>query len=98
MEHVIQLGINLDDEAIRRAIVADAKTQIIDRLEKDVRVELDVKGASWNRSQFADEVANVIIDRLGGAIVDQTVAALADKLPRRKWFREAMSSGANDGD
>ncbi|MDM8270565.1 hypothetical protein [Thermophilibacter provencensis] len=106
MEHVVQLGINIDDEAIRRAIVADAKSQVIGRIEKDVRAELGVKGSSWTRSQFADEVADAIIERAGGDIVEQTVAALVDRLPRRKWFREAvgedasraMASGGSDGD
>ena len=35
MEHVVQIGINLDDEAIRRAVVERAADEIIDYLKRE---------------------------------------------------------------
>ena len=101
MEHVIQLGINLDDEAITNAVVRDAKNKIIDALARDVRSELGITGNRYNRSEIAEEIADAIMERCREDIVRQTVERLADTLPRRKWYRDAVLAsvaGASDGD
>ncbi len=101
MEHVVQLGINLDDEAIVRAVVRDAKNQIIDALAREVRSELGITGNRYNRSELADEIADAIMERCREDVVRQTVERLADTLPRRKWYRDAVSASmgeATDGD
>ena len=96
MEHVVQLGINIDDDAIRRAVEKDAKNEIINKIISDVKYELGIKDSRWSRSDFADEVADKIIEKLGEDIVNQTVASLVDKLPRRKWFREQVAGGVSE--
>lgn len=96
MEHVVHLGINIDDNAIREAVCKDAKDQIINSITKDVKYELGIKDSRWSRSDFADEVANKIIEKLGEDIVNQTVASLIDKLPKRKWFREQVAVGVSE--
>lgn len=101
MEHVVQLGINLDDEAIVKAVVRDAKNQIIDALAREVRGELGITGNRYNRSELADEIADAIMERCREDVVRQTVERLADTLPRRKWYRDAVSASikeATDGD
>lgn len=101
MEHVIQLGINLDDEAITKAVVRDAKNQIIEALAREVRSELGITGNRYSRSEIAEEIADAIMERCCDDIVRQTVERLADTLPRRKWYRGAVSAsvaGASDGD
>ena len=37
MEHVVQIGIGIDDESIKRSIVENAEKQIIDRLYCELR-------------------------------------------------------------
>lgn len=96
MEHVVHLGINIDDNAIREAVCKDAKAMIINSITKDVKYELGIKDSRWSRSDFADEVANKIIEKLGEDIINQTVASLIDKLPRRKWFREQVAGGVSE--
>ena len=96
MEHVVHLGINIDDNAIREAVCKDAKNQIINSITQDVKNELGIKDSRWSRSNFADEVADKIIERLGEDIVNQTVASLIEKLPRRKWFREQVAGGVSE--
>lgn len=101
MEHVVQLGINLDDETITNAVVRDAKNKIIDALAREVRSELGITGNRYNRSAVADEIADAIMEQCREEIVRQTVERLSDTLPRRKWYRDAVSAAIGeqrDGD
>lgn len=91
MEHIVQFGINIDDDAIRDLVVRDAKKQIIAELTKDVQRELGITGNRYSRSDVADEIADEIMERCREDIVHETVERLAGTLPRRKWFRDAVS-------
>ena len=91
MEHIVQFGINIDDDAIRNLVVSEAKKLIIGELTKDVQRELGITGNRYNRSDVAEEIADEIMERCREDIVRDTVERLADTLPRRKWFRDAIS-------
>ena len=95
MEHVIQFGINLDDEAITRGVVEDAKKQIIENLTRQVKDELGISGRYY-RSQFCEGIAHKIIDNCKDKIVEETARVLAEKVPRQKWYREAMAKEVAD--
>lgn len=95
MEHVIQFGINLDDEAITRSVVENAKKQIIENLTKKVSDELGIDNRYY-RCTFVDEIAQSIIDNCKDAIIERTASALAEKIPRQKWYREAMAKEVKD--
>lgn len=90
MEHVVQIGIHIDDEAIKRAVASDARKQIIEKLSKDVRSELGITGRPRCVSEFTEEIAERICDECREEIVDKVARELAEKAPRTKWYREAM--------
>ena len=99
MEHVIQLGINLDDDAIRRSVEKDAKDRIIESIKRDVEKEMGIErtkggwgGLTYSADRVVKEVVESICDECRDQIVELAASKLAERAPRQKWYREMMSS------
>lgn len=102
MEHIVQFGINIDDETIRKTIEADAKNQVIEGLKDEVREYLGIKR---DRDYYGRSVFNYrdIVERIKKELVaefkenmrrevfDDVVNTLSKTTVRQKWFREAVS-------
>ena len=41
MEHIVQFGIDIDDEAIRKIIMEKAEKSILDDMKKQIRTDID---------------------------------------------------------
>lgn len=91
MEHVVQFGINIDDDRIAQAVVNEATKQIVAEL-KDQMFERSYYG---NKSHDLSKAAcNTIQDWLEDhkdEIVDKTVAELVDILKNRKAFKDKLA-------
>lgn len=103
MEHVIQLGINLDDDAIRRSVEKEAKDRIIESIKRDVEREMGIerRTSSWGQLTYdADSVVreaiNAICDDCRDQIVELAASKLAERAPRQKWYREMMPGAVGE--
>lgn len=100
MEHIIQFGINIDDEAIRKAVVAEAKKQIIDSIQKDVeQVVFEDRYGRPNKgklSYYAEELIKETVDKYREPIIAGVIAGLVDKISRTKKFKEAVGEVIDD--
>ena len=101
MEHVVQFGINIDDDAIREAIKASAERQIIDELKAEVRDYLGITGKRdyYGNMRFEyrclvddikKELEAELKDRMRDEIFDTLVEKLSKNTVRQKWFKESM--------
>lgn len=104
MEHVIQLGINLDDDAIRAAVESEAKDRIIESIKLDVEKEMGIErtkggwgGLTYSADRVVKEVVASICDECRDQIVELAASKLAERAPRQKWYREAMADAARGG-
>lgn len=100
MEHVVQLGINIDDTAIAEAVKRDAYDQVMKQLTDEARNALpkryEYRGygkgdVDW-RGIIDDEVAKrvgAIVADKSDEIVEMAVKRVYDSIIRRKPFREA---------
>lgn len=100
MEHVVQLGINIDDTAIAEAVKRDAYKEIIKQLTNEARKALPKKyeyggygkgEVDW-RVIIGEEVekrVSAIISDKSDEIVEMAVKRVYDSIIRRKPFREA---------
>ena len=92
MEHILQFGINIDDEAIISAVKAKAEKEIV-KLIKD-KVESSLFGSRYYYShssdphavftQLAKEIFNGFLDDNKEEIISRASVHLADKLARSK--------------
>lgn len=100
MGHIVQFGINLDDESIAEAIKRDAFNEVVKQMADEARKDLPRRpefggyGKSkvdW-RGIIGKEVekrVSSIIDEKAGEIVDMAVKRVYASLAKRKAFREA---------
>lgn len=103
MEHVVQFGINIDDESIARAIEGSAKDQIIDRLSLAVEKAMGITRVSDScrygiRETFsykAENAVDLVIARIAedcrDKIIELAASKLAERAARQKWYRDAMT-------
>ncbi|MBQ0079714.1 MAG: hypothetical protein KBS66_07495 [Eubacterium sp.] len=89
MEHLIQFGVNIDDEALKKAIMVSASNVVI----KEVKDQLCI-GADWRRSDrvrqiISDEVLKWLNDN-SEAILDLSAKLVSEKVMRSKAMKEKI--------
>ena len=99
MEHIIQFGVNIDDDAIRRSVEKEAKDRIVESIKRDVEREMGIErtkggwgGLTYSADRVVKEVVESICDDCRDQIVELAASKLAERAPRQKWYREMMSS------
>ena len=103
MEHIVQFGIGIDDEAIRKIIMEKAEKSILDDMKKQIRTDIDnqifVIDRGWydndcKRVGLQDWVNDLVVKLLEDhktEIIERASEKLADKMSRTKAFKEAMA-------
>lgn len=102
MEHIVQFGIGIDDEAIRKIIMEKAEKSILNDLKKDIRSEIIreifVCDSDWygkERKIDLQDWVNVLVVKLledhKTEIIERASERLADKMSRTKAVKEAMA-------
>lgn len=102
MEHIVQFGIGIDDEAIRKIIMEKAEKSILNDLKKDIRSEIIreifVCDSDWygreRKIDLQDWVKDLVEKTLKDnkdQIIKMASERLADKMSRTKAVKEAMT-------
>lgn len=98
MEHIISFGVNLDDDAIRTAVESEAKKQIVESIKSDVEKAMGIErsvdrysGRKYNADKVIETVIERICESCRDRIVEIAAEKLAEKAPRQKWYRDAMT-------
>lgn len=99
MEHVVQFGINIDDEAIKKAVVANVEKEVIAGIRKQIEKEPGFGEYNYRYgSRFAQEIVETVLEEHLEEIVDYVSAKIADRLCKRKSFTDAVLGGfKNEG-
>ena len=88
MEHILQFGISIDDDAIRKQIEKSATQTLVTDLKKDV------KGKMFNGwGDMTPRLENIVRDVLNDykeEIIKQSVEQVVDSIKRSKKYREAL--------
>lgn len=96
MEHVVQIGIGIDDEAIKERIVSKVSNEISDKLKVDVVQEITgsryATAVEYRRmlGRIVDETIEKCMEQYKDEIIEKAVTALADKLSRTKAVKEKI--------
>lgn len=100
MEHIVQFGISIDDEAIRKKIESSAYNDVINRLFGDVKGDIHNKLRSTYGSRPYDALVDVIVKEIieenKEEIIERASLMVADKITRTKKFREATEKVIQD--
>lgn len=98
MEHIVQFGIGIDDDAIVKKVSENAEQQIINALQLKVEKSIFTYGEyycdrdkitgvqPWAQAQF-----EAFLDEHKDEIIEMAAKQLADKLSRSKAVKEAVA-------
>lgn len=94
MEHIVQFGISIDDDAIKKSIEASAEKAIIGKIKDDIMYKLINR---WgNLTNLSETVIKRIIDEHKDEIIEKASTSVADSMKRSKKYREALSKIVED--
>lgn len=91
MEHIVQFGINIDDEAIKRTIIETAAEAVMD----GCREELGLDGGYYAECKLRDLVASEVdkhFIELEPKIIEMASDKLAERMCRTKKVKEATQA------
>jgi hypothetical protein len=99
MEHILQFGISIDDETIRKRVMETAEKKIMEDLTYDVKSQIFEKdpfnrsGLSSNRpSIFLAKRIDLILETCKDDIINMAAEKLADRLARTKKAKEVLDT------
>lgn len=100
MEHIFQIGINVEDEKIIKSVEENAERQIIGNLTEKIEEIICNKGG-WYRSSGKEyaPLKEMVLDKVDSIlnenkdfILSEASKILADKLARSKRGKELLES------
>ncbi len=95
MEHILQFGINIDDERIKSTIEAKAEKIVNEIVKKDIIEALtgNRDNSTWDYSRKLQNLVNDTIEKFcdehKDVIINLAADRLAEKLARTKAVKEA---------
>lgn len=108
MEHIVQFGVNIDDRAIEKAVIANAERKIIDDLEKAIANEFFERPyrSSFDRnSNFSDtfglkrwakDMFKEYLEDNKEVIIDKAIKELASNMSKTKVVKEKLNKILED--
>ena len=94
MEHILQFGIDIDDEFIKKNIYTVAEDrcvrEVVNQFERTV-FDYSCWGDKQGVTQWARQRFDEFLEGHKDAIIEKAALVLADKLSRSKTVREAAA-------
>ena len=90
MEHIVQFGITVDDDAIKNLIVNKASETVVNEVKRELGVDNKYFSNSVVTKMVSDEVQNQF-NLHKEEIIEATAKALAEKLIKTKLVKERVS-------
>lgn len=102
MEHILQFGINIDDEMIKKTVVDTASQQIVNSLRNDVmkRIIGNKKPTEWEYGNklrsLIEECTESYIKEYKDVIIEKTSDKLAERLAKTKAIKDMVNKAVSD--
>lgn len=94
MEHIVQFGINIDDEAIKKVLIKNAEEALIHEIKNDVKKAVfhhNYYGQDTGElSRYVQVKINELIESHKDEIIERAATKLAERLSKTKKCREAV--------
>lgn len=91
MEHIVQFGITIDDDAIKRNLESIAAREITKELKEQI-----FNYNSWNDrtiglSGYAEQLVRDFFIEYKDTIIEEAAKIVADSIKRSKKYKEALA-------
>lgn len=95
MEHIIQFGITIDDDAIKKHIEEKATKQVADSITQSVKDKI-FKHYGSGFTYDAQEMFGELLDKYKDEIIANATAQIVDSIKRSKKYKEALAKVAEE--
>lgn len=93
MEHIIQFGITIDDDVIKKHIEEKATKQVVDSISQSIKDRLfRYNGFSYD----AQEMFAELLEKYKDEIIEKATAQVVDSIKRSKKYKEALAKVAEE--
>ena len=93
MEHIIQFGITIDDDVIKKRIEEKATKQVVDSISQSIKDRLfSYSGFTYN----AQEMFGELLEKYKDEIIANATAQVVDSIKRSKKYKEALTKVAEE--
>ena len=97
MEHIIQFGITIDDDAIKRNIEESATKTVVTELKNAVIAQIfDTNTWSRSLSATAQKIIKDAFLEHQDEIIKEATAQLVDSMRRSKKYKEALANALEE--
>lgn len=102
MEHILQFGINIDDEMIKKTIVDTASQQVVNSIKQDIMKQLtgNKKPIEWDYTNklrnLVEECSETYIKEYKDEIIEKTSDKLAERLIKTKAIKDMVNKAVLD--
>ena len=90
MEHIVQFGITIDDDTIRRHVEAKATDAVVKGLNQTL-FRLGYNDRLMGITEDVEKVIDTFLEEHKQEIIDAAAERLADRLVRTKAVKEAVA-------
>ena len=94
MEHVIQIGVSIDDEAIQKQIMDTAESKIIGEIKKDIEKKILYKRSAYygckpetELTERAEEIVKEWLNENSDKVIECAGKLIAEKVYRSKAWK-----------
>lgn len=93
-EHILQFAISIDDEAIRKAVMARAEKEIVKTITQNIEAHLfeNRYGRNIGLNERSEKIVEDWLNDHKSEIIDKAAEHLADKLSRTKAAKEMLTA------
>jgi uncharacterized membrane protein YheB (UPF0754 family) len=98
LEHVIQIGVSVDDEAIQKQVLATAEKKIVGEIKHDIEKAIIEKYRPYyankvemNLTERAEEILREWLDENSDRIIECAGKLIAEKVYRSKAWKTKYS-------
>ncbi|NSG75571.1 hypothetical protein G4926_03460 [Anaerostipes hadrus] len=91
MEHIIQFGVTVDDDLIRKRIIEQASETVVKETKKELGVDRSYYSEENVIRRLVEKEVTLLFDKHKDAIVEEAGKQLANKLVRTKAVKERTS-------
>lgn len=102
MEHIVQFGISIDDDVIKKNIERNVQNQVVNIIKQDCMKELVGKKecSSWEYTGRIDglitDTTNKFLETYKSEIIEIAASKLADRLSKTKAVKDMVASTLDD--
>lgn len=99
MEHIVQFGVSIDDEYIRKYVIENAERKLLEKLTEEVKETITGENKRYQYAdrvmEYANKVAIQFYDEHKDEIIDKAATKIADKLVKTKAVKSMLEETLN---